>query len=514
MGNAVTVVPYADEDSGLFSKFSHLTKSSTKNDFHGDEFRFISLTALKKHCEFPKCPLDNQRTKLLSRRELLGSFVVFISHAWLRGSPVMQGYNGARHPDTEDNEKYKLAVEALIKIHRIYAPTFEDIWIWLDYGCVDQNCNPADSYGILSDVIYLSDCLLTPIVDENADKWSYSSTPTSSFDALSDYRSESFQRGSFAYLNRAWCRLEMFFATQLPVKNTGPRKDVSKEMQLFTLNGIRPHFLFGSKESLEATDPVLVNPMTKDMMNAYDPRRGQLTCPSDEPLIQKLVEGELTLLMNSCKPCYVGERNNLLQKHGRGMTVEENGDVYEGEYYLSKKHGQGKMKWSNGDVYDGQWVQNQMQGIGRLEYCDGEVYEGGWRGDLRHGDGKLYLIDGSEYEGQMLDGRMTGHGIYMYPDDSRYEGDFVDGVREGYGVMIYGNLDVYRGQFAKGNLHGKGTYRDYKGNEYTGACMCKACCRVVLYIYMYMCVSLFIHLRVCLCLCVIIAAFVLFRRLV
>lgn len=470
MGNAMKIEPYCEEDLGMFSSFSNLAKQSSlrimkNNQGESGEFRFICLSELMKHLEFPRCPLDNQRTTLLSRQDLMGSFVVFISHTWLRGSPHMPGYDGVRHPDTVENEKYKLTVEALIRIHRIYAPAFEDIWIWMDFGCINQNNNPADSFDILSDVIYFSDCLLTPIVDESADSWTYHETSSG---ALSDYRSQSFHRGSEAYINRAWCRLEMFFATHLPVKHTGPRKQVSKEMQLYTINGIRPHFLFGSKESLDTSDPVLMNPMSEAMMEKFDPRRGQLTCPSDEKIIQNLVEKELQFLFDSKKPCYVGERNGLLQKHGKGYTVEENGDVYDGDYDTSKKHGKGKMTWSNGDVYDGQWHHNYMEGFGRLEYADEEVYEGEWKKDMRHGKGKVWHTDGSEYEGDFVEGRITGHGTFVYVDSSHYEGDIEDGVREGYGVMIYANLDVYRGHFSKGNLHGKGMYRDSKGNVYTG----------------------------------------------
>jgi hypothetical protein len=468
MGNAMRIEPYLEEEPGLFASFSELAKASKVNKNNqrvGDQFRFISLSELMKHCEFLRCPLDNNRTRMLTRQDLMASFVVFISHTWLRGSPQMSGFDKVRHPDTEDNEKYKLTVEALIKIHRIYAPAHDDIWVWMDFGCINQNNNPAESCGILSDVIYFSDCILTPIIDDCADSWSYD---PNNFDALTDYRSASFHRGSHAYLNRAWCRLEMFFASHLPVKVIGPRKEVSTAMQLFTLNGIRPHFLFGSKESLEGGEPVVMNPMSKDLMDKYDPRRGQLTCPDDEAIIQKLVDNELSLLFKSEKPCYIGERNNLLQKHGKGRTVEESGDIYEGEYYISKKHGQGKMTWTNGDVYEGQWSHNAMHGFGRLVYADNEVYEGEWKHELRHGKGKVINTDGSEYEGDFVEGRMTGQGRYLYPDNSCYEGDLEDGVREGFGVMIYANLDVYRGQFSKGNIHGKGTYRDSKGNEYTG----------------------------------------------
>ena len=470
MGNSIKVEPF-EEDPTLFSNFSNLARQSSskflngKNDASDDRFRFISLNELIAHNEFPRSPLDNDRTALMSRHDLLNAFVVFVSHTWLRGSQHTPGFTGIRHPDREDNEKYKLTVEALIKIHRIYAPAFEDIWVWMDYGCINQNNNPSDSYNILSDVIYLSDCLLTPIVDDNANTWSYD---PNKFNALTDYRSPSFFRGSHCFLNRAWCRLEMFFAANLPVKNCGFRKQVSKSMQLFTLNGARPHFLYGTKESLEEWDPVLMNEMTKELMEQFDPRKGQLTFSSDEIIIESVVEKELQILLDANKPCYRGERNDLLQKHGKGYTVEENGDIYEGEYDTSKKHGYGKMVWKNGDVYEGQWVHNYINGFGRMVYADNEIYEGEWKDELRHGKGKVTYTDGSEYEGDFVEGRMIGHGRYLYSDGSCYEGDIEDGIREGYGVMIYSNLDVYRGEFVKGNLHGKGTYRDSKGNEYTG----------------------------------------------
>lgn len=471
MGNAVRVGPTA-EDPSLYSSFKGFSKqkSSSQKRFHAntnDCIRLISLTELIKHCEFPRYPLDEHRTELLTRHDLLSSFVVFISHVWLRGSPSMPGYDGNAHPDTDDHEKYKLTVEALIKIHRIYAPGFDSIYIWFDYGCIDQNGNPSKSCSILSDVIYFSDCLLTPLVDDTADKWEYN-TSSSCFNALNDYLAPSFRHGSQAYLNRSWCRLEIFFASFLPVKNTSWRGEVSTDMKTFQLNGQRPHFLFGSKESYDSSDPVLMEPFTKDMLELYDPTRGQLTHSSDEEVIRSLVENELMMLLKKPRPCYVGERNKLLQKHGKGYTVHENGDIYEGEYSLSKRHGYGKMMWADGDVYEGSWQDNRIEGQGKMVYADGEVYDGNWKNELRHGHGTLWSNDGSIYDGEFTNGSITGCGSFTYPDNSHYEGDMEDGIREGYGVMIYNNLDVYRGQFSKGNMHGEGLYRDSRGNEYDG----------------------------------------------
>lgn len=50
------------------------------------------------------------------------SLVVLISHCWLRGSPLSEGFDGSPHPDNAAHDKYKLCVEALRKAWAAQAP--------------------------------------------------------------------------------------------------------------------------------------------------------------------------------------------------------------------------------------------------------------------------------------------------------------------------------------------------------------------------------------------------------
>lgn len=73
-------------------------------------------------------------------------------------------------------------------------------------------------------------------------------------------------------------------------------------------------------------------------------------------------------------------------------------------------------------------------------------------------------------------GTFTGKGFYYYPI-GKYEGDFVNGKRDGYGTqyftdkgssITFGKGSYYEGYFKGGVFHGKATYRDNYGYEYTG----------------------------------------------
>lgn len=289
--------------------------------------RLINFKLFKASGEFPRYPVDAHMTFDMPREDALNSFIIFISHSWLRGHPGTEGYVDPPHPDDVHHEKYRLCVEGIEKLHKSEAVTFKDIWIWLDYGCLNQNRNPTESFSLLPDIMFLSDCLFTPIVD-NDGEWSYEST---SYGPIVDYKASAFQTGTVGYLNRAWCRVEMFLASSLPLKNSSQRDYVFGRMKIATLDGRRPHFIYGSKESVEYAEPLELQPLDSLHFNKYNPLRGNLTRPEDEPVIQALTQHYIIPLMNRPKPGYVGSRNMLMQKHGVGKCTDRNGEVYEGE---------------------------------------------------------------------------------------------------------------------------------------------------------------------------------------
>jgi hypothetical protein len=46
---------------------------------------------------------------------------------------------------------------------------------------------------------------------------------------------------------------------------------------------------------------------------------------------------------------YVGE----VMRHGRGIFYDQDGSIYDGEWYEDQRSGKGKILFSDGSVYDG-----------------------------------------------------------------------------------------------------------------------------------------------------------------
>ena len=48
------------------------------------------------------------------------------------------------------------------------------------------------------------------------------------------------------------------------------------------------------------------------------------------------------------KETYIGSKNILKQRHGNGMYLYENGDLYDGEWKNNMKHGYGQYRFQSG----------------------------------------------------------------------------------------------------------------------------------------------------------------------
>eukprot|EP00569_Conticribra_weissflogii_P006868 CAMPEP_0171328408 /NCGR_PEP_ID=MMETSP0878-20121228/630_1 /TAXON_ID=67004 /ORGANISM="Thalassiosira weissflogii, Strain CCMP1336" /LENGTH=387 /DNA_ID=CAMNT_0011828259 /DNA_START=40 /DNA_END=1203 /DNA_ORIENTATION=- len=91
---------------------------------------------------------------------------------------------------------------------------------------------------------------------------------------------------------------------------------------------------------------------------------------------------------------YVGQRNSLGQRYGKGAMNYSNGCRYVGQFLHDKRHGFGKCWYPNGCIYVGYWVNGKRDGLGKMLYLSGDIYEGEWMGDQRHGVGVYYCTDG------------------------------------------------------------------------------------------------------------------------
>lgn len=120
------------------------------------------------------------------------------------------------HPDNVKNDKYNLCV---VGISHLYADLIDQgrikgCLIWVDYSCIDQDLHNLISldYQNMEEIIRVSDCLFTPIVDLPSKELTLTKAGYfKDYKAIDWIGSEHSTRG---YLKRGWCLIEMFYAVR------------------------------------------------------------------------------------------------------------------------------------------------------------------------------------------------------------------------------------------------------------------------------------------------------------
>jgi hypothetical protein len=114
--------------------------------------------------------------------------------------------------------------------------------------------------------------------------------------------------------------------------------------------------------------------------------------------------------------------------NGYGSFINDQGDLYTGNFKDGLYNGYAKMVCSNGDVYTGLYLSNYRQGWGMQNYADGSTYEGEWIKDKMQGDGTLYYANGKKHIGQFRNNKPNGRGVFYNSNDSILaDGFFEDG---------------------------------------------------------------------------------------
>ena len=179
------------------------------NDFlHKEDqispIRLINLELLKKREDFPRFPDDANMTEVLEQVDRKSAVVVFISHCWLAGYNGAEDWRGYPHPDNTKNDKFRLCLQGIEKAWKIHAPYMERCYIWLDFGCINQDGDPAGELKQLDKIIQSCDFIFTPIVDPEYSNWEITDVWRG---MLVAYNAPAWCRGPYVYLNRAWCRM-------------------------------------------------------------------------------------------------------------------------------------------------------------------------------------------------------------------------------------------------------------------------------------------------------------------
>jgi hypothetical protein len=145
-------------------------------------------------------------------------------------------------------------------------------------ACIDQDSgNPAEQLNSsLGRIIGSCDLMVTPVHDPSWRSWS-SSGDHEIRDVFQEYRAPEFLK----YLERGWCRLEMFFNANIPV-NTRREKLFSGKLQyVIAEEKRRPHLLFGTRERDLRAMPVVVGALGGEEFEKYHPAKGQLSDARD-----------------------------------------------------------------------------------------------------------------------------------------------------------------------------------------------------------------------------------------
>jgi hypothetical protein len=309
------------------SKLDNMSMNDNRMHQHDDDLspiRYINLSDLRKLSSFPRYPENADICVNEDDIDRSISLVIFISHCWLRGWDGAAGWDGRPHPDNANHDKFALILEAIDKHLIRQAPGMKEVYVWIDYGCINQNADPAGELKQLDKIVQSCDLVLTVIADSYDNEWKSWELIPSVRGFLYDYRSKAWSDGQYAYLNRCWCRVEMMYAANVPLSED--TADRSKHFTAGLLEAVkanrRPHYLYGTREKMSNGAPISLPPLRNTFFEEYNPLTGSITKESDRCKIKELI-GALQPYIDANKVTkgYVGERSAAGQMHGHGTYI-------------------------------------------------------------------------------------------------------------------------------------------------------------------------------------------------
>ena len=191
-------------------------------------------------------------------------------------------------------------------------------------------------------------------------------------------------------------------------------------------------------------------------------------------------EPKLYCILDNCIYEIVKSKRKSLNEKDKCMN--DDGNIYEGEWENNEQSGKGMMSFKNGDKYEGEWKHDVASGYGVYTHCDGTKHEGEWKKGFCAGHGTTIYKKGLkitgmwkhndidekydviirqenekqelkyEYIGKIKDSDFSffdscqfkrhGKGVEKYQDGSEYHGEWKDDAKTGYGLLKKNNIKV------------------------------------------------------------------------
>lgn len=487
--------------------------------------RLIEFDKFKKQREIPRFPDCQDITEVFDAEthNYIDTITVFISHSWISGwdgkgpdgtvlsSDHNRNWRGKPHPDNKKNDKFKLICEGVESIWMSMAPTFSKCYLWIDFSCINQDLDPAGELQFLDLLVRVCDFMVTPVVDYKHNEWKVEKSFHNWFEA---YKAVAFRGSRYSYLSRAWCRVEMLFASTIPFADhegdvrTQKFKGALKES---ASKGIRSHFVYGTKENAEGSSGRVLPPLAHSYLSEYSPLSGYLSVASDKDKIEALmmeirpylkedvagleildsdsedekdkdrggVRDPSSQAKDEDKASADSERRlqrrlekeEYLKKSGKysgnGRFQYGDGNSFEGKFKDGKRHGPGKFVYANGDAYDGEYKDDCRERQGVMTFGTNQ-YSGQWKNNMRDGQGTLTTVHPpSKFTGEFKEDFKV-HGVETFEGGGTYEGAYYDDLKSGLGSFTFGNGDSYNGEWVEDQMHGVGRYEYSSGSSYEG----------------------------------------------
>lgn len=147
-------------------------------------------------------------------------------------------------------------------------------------------------------------------------------------------------------------------------------------------------------------------------------------CSNENSSSDSAKPGELSFAKHSDLD-YCGNLNGDDERSGFGISKDEEGNYYAGEWKLNLKNGIGIDVSMEHSKYAGEWRLNRRAGIGVEILPDGKRYAGEWKNGMRNGSGILFYPNGERMYAIFYNGQPeTGlPGIYYLKDGSHVVGN-------------------------------------------------------------------------------------------